>query len=207
MLAFYLYVLILKSNPKINDTMDTTFFTDDNSLSSLNEKVTNFTAFAVETATGLRSSLCELSFVKVNNGVIVEKYSTLVQPPYNDYDEANIRAHGIIPQMTENLPLFPMVWKKIKSYFEKEVVVAYCTEFDIDALTQTLEIYQQEVPHFNFSCTYNLFGCTIDEACKKHDIYIEMKNKLSEAEACAKLFLLNQGIKIYEKRNIRIEDL
>ena len=176
--------------------MDTSFNTGStNPL--MDKKISTFTAFAIETATGLRSSICQLSFVRVSNGVITERYTSLVQPPFNEYSESNIKDHGIVPAMTRDLPQFPLLWRKIGNYFTNEVVVAYCHEFDIDALTNVLELYGLEVPAFNFICAFSLYKCLLAEACEQHNVDLIPENKLSEAEACAKLFLINQSIKAF----------
>lgn len=167
--------------------------------------IDTFTSFAVETANGNRSSICQLSFVRVVKGVVMERFSALVQPPFNEYLEENIREHGILPSMTMSAPQFPMLWRQIQKHFIDQPIIAYCTELDIDALNQALEAYQITPPYFNFTCIYNYYNCTLDEACKNHGITFNEKNKLSEAEACAQLFLANQGLPIFDVERNRLQ--
>ena len=45
----------------------------------------SFTALDFETATGYRNSICQVGFVRVENGIITKEVNILVQPPDNYY--------------------------------------------------------------------------------------------------------------------------
>jgi len=59
-----------------------------------------FTAIDFETAIGSPGSACAVGIVTVEGGVIVDQYSTLIQPPDNRYWYGNIAVHGIRPADT-----------------------------------------------------------------------------------------------------------
>ncbi|KAK3582379.1 hypothetical protein CHS0354_023923 [Potamilus streckersoni] len=65
-----------------------------------------FTAIDFETATGVRTSICQVGIVRVENGRTVNTLSRLVQPPNNYYSDWCIDIHGITPDKTENAPTF-----------------------------------------------------------------------------------------------------
>lgn len=41
----------------------------------------NFTAIDFETAQGYRWSICQVGFVRVENGIVIQEVDFLVQPP------------------------------------------------------------------------------------------------------------------------------
>ena len=55
----------------------------------------SFTAIDFETATGHPESACAVGIVTVENGIIIDEYVTLIQPPNNEYWYRNIMCHGI----------------------------------------------------------------------------------------------------------------
>ena len=66
----------------------------------------NFTAIDFETATGNRNSACAIGIVTVENGIIVDIYSALIQPPDNKYLWCNINIHGTRSDDTRNINFF-----------------------------------------------------------------------------------------------------
>nr|WP_321406806.1 exonuclease domain-containing protein [uncultured Carboxylicivirga sp.] len=164
----------------------------------------NFTAIDFETAIGKRYSACAVGIVKVIDGVITEKFSTLIQPPGNEYNSANIRVHGIQPEMTEGLPTFIDVYPRIREYINNTLVVAHNAEFDIDVLKQSMNFYniRDNELLFNYDCTLGIYGKKLDECCKELSIGLEHHDPLSDALACAKLYLLHHGIKEASNSNM-----
>lgn len=155
----------------------------------------NFTAIDFETAIGKRYSACAIGIVKVVNGNIVERFSTLIQPPHNEYQFHNIKVHQITPEMTEGLPFFPEIYPTIKRYIQNTLVVAHNMEFDFDVLSQTMNFYDIEDDELNFKvdCTLKLFGQSLDKCCEEHHIKLDHHDPLSDAIACAKLYLIHNG--------------
>ncbi len=60
--------------------------------------MSTFTAIDFETATAYHP--CSVGIVTVEEGIIVDEFVTLIQPPNNFYNPFNIQVHGIYPRDT-----------------------------------------------------------------------------------------------------------
>lgn len=78
----------------------------------------SFVALDIETATGKRSSICEIGITIVKDSKIAESKSWLIQPKDNSYWRRNIEIHGINPEDTQNKPTLADIWEEIKGYIE-----------------------------------------------------------------------------------------
>jgi DNA polymerase-3 subunit epsilon len=154
----------------------------------------SFTAIDFETATGRRSSICQIGLVHVVNGRANEQLSILVQPPNNYYWDNFIDIHRITPEMTANAPRFNFVWNWIKHLICKQDVVAHNGfAFDFQCLKQTLEYYKIPEPEYTGHCTYKIYGESLASLCGKHNIPLTHHDALSNAMACAELYNLHLG--------------
>lgn len=116
----------------------------------------NFTSIDFETATSERSSICEIGIAVVEDGIVTESKSWMVQPPGNIYDMMNILIHHIKPEDTADSPTFAEVWPEIQPYLEGRLVVAHNTAFDMYALRDALEKYNLPFPSFFHICSCRL---------------------------------------------------
>ena len=155
------------------------------------KNINTFTAIDFETAQGPRHSICAVGLVRVENGEIVKTIELLVKPPDNYYFWKNIEIHGIDSEMTKHSPTFDKVWTKLKPFIHGQNVVAHNGAFDFDVLNKTLSFYNIIPPEFNRHCTYQIFGAALDVCCEEHCIELEHHNALSDAMACAKLFIIH----------------
>ena len=121
----------------------------------------NFTALDFETATQEHNSICQVGLVVVKNGIISKKYSSLIQPPGNEYFYHNIKVHGIEPFMTIAEPTFAEVWPDISKYIENQHIVCHNADFDLLKLEKTLEYYRIDLPDLTYTCTMSIFGGTL----------------------------------------------
>lgn len=163
-------------------------------------KYNSFVAIDFETATSSCCSACAIGLVKVVDKQIVDTYYTLIQPPYNKYDAATINIHHITPEQTANADTFPVVWEKIKHFFNDTYLVAHNTKFDMSVLKALFDynnIEDIDFPYFDsipFS-TYKIpsgsgIARSLDARCKFFGIALdEHHNALSDAKACAELVL------------------
>lgn len=159
----------------------------------------NFTALDFETATPEHNSICQVGLVVVKNGIISRKFSSLIQPPGNEYFYHNIKVHGIEPNMTVSEPTFPQIWEEISKYIEFQHIICHNADFDLLKLEKTLEFYGIDLPNFTCSCTMKIFGGSLDNCCSECGIeIIQHHDALSDAEACAKLYLKHLN---YENSN------
>ena len=150
----------------------------------------NFTALDIETADNTNHFICQIGLVRVVNGIISEKYMSLVKPPNNFYSFHNIKIHGINPAMTEEAPSFNDIWPIINHFIEGQLIVCHNASFDIQKLENTLIYHSIELPAYNIACTYKIYGKNLKDCC---DLFsIELGNHhdaLADAEACALLYL------------------
>jgi DNA polymerase-3 subunit epsilon len=149
-----------------------------------------FTSIDFETAQGFRHSICQVGIVRVENGIITEEINLLVQPPDNYYWAKFIDIHGITPNDTANEPTFDKIWHQIEHLIKGQDVVAHNgISFDFPVLEKTLEYYGMLAPHYNKHCTYRIYNDNLASLCKAYDIPLNHHDALSDAKACAELFL------------------
>ncbi|MGN0145187.1 MAG: exonuclease domain-containing protein [Clostridium sp.] len=116
----------------------------------------DFIAIDFETANEKRNSPCSIGIVVVKNNEVVEKVHYLIRPKEMRFMPINIGIHGIRSGMVKNEPEFDEIWKKIRCYFNNNIVIAHNAAFDISVLRKTLELYGIESPAFNYVCTMKL---------------------------------------------------
>jgi len=132
--------------------------------------------------------------VRVENGRAREQLSILIQPPNNYYWNNFTDIHGITPEMTANAPRFHLIWNQLKPFIHNQHVVAHNGfAFDFHCLAQTLEYYKLPVPAYTGHCTYRIYGESLAALCKKYKLPLNHHDALSDAMACAELFLLHLG--------------
>ena len=158
----------------------------------------NFVAIDLETATSVRSSICQIGITEVVNGVPQKPMSWLVRPENNEYDYMNISIHGIRPENTKNSPSFPEVWKEVQPYLQDKIVVAHNTSFDMYALRDAFIKYEIDFPTFDYFCTlriarYIIKGCysySLDVVLNHIGLDLDVHHKAdSDSLGCAKLLL------------------
>lgn len=150
----------------------------------------SFTAIDFETAQGYRWSICQVGIVRVENGKIIEEVDLLVQPPNNYYWERFTEIHGIAAHHTAKSPTFNQIWHQIKPFIENQKVIAHNGfGFDFPVLSKTLEYYEMPTPEYTKFCTYKLYKSNLANLCKEYNIPLNHHDALSDARACAILFL------------------
>jgi len=155
-----------------------------------------FTAIDFETAQPVRHSICQVGLVRVEAGAVVREVSLLVQPPSNHYWERFTGIHGIAPDDTANAPTFAQVWPQLAPYIVGQRVVAHNgPSFDFNVLRQTLTHYGLPEPVFEGFCTYRIYRRNLAELCEEHGIGLDHHDALSDARACAMLYLRSLGVK------------
>lgn len=163
-----------------------------------------FTAIDFETAQGYRWSICQVGLVRVVDGDVVSKIDMLVQPPDNYYWSQFTAIHGISSQKTRNAPRFNEIWHVLKPFIENQVVVAHNSRFDFGCLKATLEFYGIQQPNFQGACTYILHRKSLKTLCCEHGIPLNHHDALSDATACAELFMLDRSADSIHDQNHKI---
>lgn len=111
-----------------------------------------FVAIDFETAAGPRDTACSVSLVRVRNGQIVDRYSTLINPEC-DFSPFNIHIHHITPDMVRNAPTFPDIAQAIKDFIGDDVLIAHNAPFDADVLCKMFIRYNLPMHEYEYLCT------------------------------------------------------
>ena len=152
-----------------------------------------FTAIDFETAVGKRNSICAVGIITVENGKITEKYQALIQPPENKYFWKNTEIHGIAASDTANSPKFDEIYPEIKKRLTGRTVVAHNEAFDRDVLQKTMAFYDMDYSYLNIAdkweCTLRTHGEALNVCCHRYGIELNHHDALSDARACALLYL------------------
>lgn len=150
----------------------------------------NFTAIDFETASGYRNSICQIGLVRVENGIITKEVNLFVQPPNNYYWSRFTDIHGIAAKDTVNAPTFAQVWQQILPYIKNQNVIAHNGfGFDFPVLNKTLLHYSLLIPDYNKFCTYKIYRSNLANLCQEFNIPLNHHDALSDARACAELWL------------------
>lgn len=152
-----------------------------------------FTAIDFETAQPKRWSICQVGLVRVEAGVITRELNLLVRPPENLYSSFNIGVHGITERDTLSAPEFDQVWPEIRGFIEGQTVVAHNMAFDGSCLKQALDFYGLAQPCFEKQCTLKLLKKRLNLLCEEFGIPLDHHDALSDARACAALYLRALG--------------
>lgn len=148
-----------------------------------------FTAIDFETANANPNSICQIGLVKIKDGLIANEVSILVQPPRNHYWSSFIKIHGITPTMTALSPAFDEAWPMIHSFIEGQNIVAHNMSFDNNCLKHSLAHYHIAQPNYKTYCTYKIYKKGLAKICAELKIELKHHDALSDAKACAELFL------------------
>jgi len=160
--------------------------------------IRDFAAIDFETANEELSSVCSVGIVVVRNGIISNRFYSLIQPEPNYYIYHNSSIHGITYEDTVNEPVFSEVWKEIEPLIEDLPLVAHNKGFDESCLRAVFRTYQMDYPDYIFYCTLqasrrqlrhlpNHQLHTVAEDCGY--ILTNHHNALADAEACAEIAL------------------
>lgn len=166
----------------------------------------NFVAIDFETATGTRNSACAVGIVTVANGEIAETWHSLIQPPDNYYSRMNIDIHGITPAQTRKSPNFAGIFPEIKQRLQGKLLVAHNESFDRGVLKNTMAHYGLDYKELQlpdrWECTVKIYRargftpCDLGTCCERMKIPLKHHEALSDALACAHLFLRASSAKV-----------
>ncbi|WP_366788903.1 exonuclease domain-containing protein [uncultured Flavobacterium sp.] len=141
--------------------------------------------------------------VTVEDGIITEEYHTLIQPPDNEYWYRNIMVHGIRPAQTLDVPTFDILFPEIQKRLFGRKIVAHNESFDRNVLTKTMSwhgLYYDELEIAErWECTCKIYRAkgypkaNLKYCSDRNGIQLNHHEALSDARACAKLYLLHDG--------------
>lgn len=155
----------------------------------------NFAAIDFETANECPSSVCSVGIVVVRDGIITDKYYSLIQPEPNYYNYRNSCIHGLTAEDTENERVFYHVWRELEPLIEGLPLVAHNKQFDESCLKEVFRTYQMDYPDYEFHCTLAASRKVLGDAIPNHRLNTvsaycgfnleHHHNALADAEACA----------------------
>ncbi len=157
-----------------------------------------FTAIDFETATSFHP--CSVGIVTVENGIVVDEFVTLIQPPNNLYNPYTIQVHGIYPRDTAREKNFLQVFPEIQKRLQNRVVVAHNESFDRNVLAKSMDYYGLDYADLNIAskweCTVKIYKAKglkptkLSDCCRAMNIELQHHEALSDARACARLYLM-----------------
>lgn len=159
----------------------------------------SFVAIDVETANHHPTSICSVGAVKVEDGVITDKFYTLVHPYPNFYFRRfTEEVHGLSRADTDSAPDFAAIHPALIRFIGGLPLVAHNARFDAGCLRATATHYGLPFPSETFLCTLRAAQANIPKALvTSHSLpYVAQflgipfnnhHNALADAEACAKI--------------------
>jgi DNA polymerase-3 subunit epsilon len=98
--------------------------------------------------------------------------------------------------MTQNEPTFDQIWHLVAPFIIDQNVVAHNGfGFNFPVLDKTLDYYNLATPDYNKFCNYKIYRSDLATLCEEHNITINQHDALSDARACAELYLINNKLK------------
>lgn len=113
----------------------------------------DFAAIDFETANGECTSVCSVGLVVVRDGMIADRFYSLIHPEPDYYTYWNTRVHGLTQNDTDCAPVFPEVWRKVEPLIAGLPLVAHNKAFDERCLKAVFRCYQMDYPDYPFLCT------------------------------------------------------
>jgi DNA polymerase III subunit epsilon len=165
----------------------------------------NFVAIDFETANYDDDSACSVGLVRVEDGNIVAKECSLINPQTYFIDEF-ISKHHITPGHVKDAPLFDKVWQELSPLLDgAEFIAAHNAPFDRSVLYKCCDKYKIKHPAQKFVCTVNiaracwkLDPAKLNNVCDHLKIELNHHEALSDALACAQIVInaMKNGYKI-----------
>jgi len=113
----------------------------------------SFASIDFETANHYRTSVCSVEIVIVENGIISDRFFSLIKPNPNFYCSWATEIQGINNWDTIESDLFPKVWNGIEKRITGLPLVAHNSTFDKGCLKAVHELYDMPYPDYDFFCT------------------------------------------------------
>ncbi len=154
-----------------------------------------FAAIDFETADYGRDSACAVALVKVENGRIVDRVSSLIRPPRSEFVFTYI--HGITWDMVRNAPSFAQLWPQLNDWLRGvQFLAAHNASFDRGVLEACCRNSGLALPEIPFQCTvrmardvFSIYPTRLDCVCDALGIPLVHHQAESDAEACARIVL------------------
>ena len=154
----------------------------------------NITAIDFETANNHPASICSVGTAVMEDGVIEEKYYSLIRPEANvsRFLPWNIQIHGIRPADVADAPDFRQVYKELLPLFDNALIAAHNARFDMGCLRAACLNCGLPVPVIRYFDTVELSRKVfpqlphhrLNDMCGHLHIELDHHNALSDAYGC-----------------------
>jgi DNA polymerase-3 subunit epsilon len=168
--------------------------------------MTSFISIDYETANSQYESVCAVGVTKVENGVEVETFYTLIKPPkeHSYFDAFNTSIHGISKTDVKNAPSFEDVWGRIEAMYARENLPVAChyAGFDIRVTEAMLAYLGIDFPDIRFydTCSISkkvwpeLINFKLNTISEFLDIELDHHNAASDSQACARIAMRHMEV-------------
>lgn len=118
----------------------------------------SFTAIDFETANAQRASVCSVGLVKVENGQVVDRFTSLIHPPpgLETFEPRNVNIHGITADDVAGAPHWFEVAREVEAIAQDDVLVAHNAAFDRSVFEGAYDAYDLNWPVRDWLCTLAL---------------------------------------------------
>ncbi len=102
-----------------------------------------YIAIDFETANAKRVSACSIGVAVIENGHVVETFTSLIKPPpsYDNFAPINVRIHGITCDMVADAPTFDALYPQLRQLAAGVPILGY-SKFDRSVLQSLAEYYE-----------------------------------------------------------------
>lgn len=115
-----------------------------------------YVAIDFETANNEPISACSVGLAKVENGVVLDTYYSLINPASSYFSPFNIGIHNIRPIDVVNAPSFEEIWPDILLFIDNNLLIAHNAPFDIGIIKALLTFYSIPIPPLHYADTVRI---------------------------------------------------
>lgn len=155
--------------------------------------------------TGRQDTPCQVGLVLIVEDVIMLRYSSLIHVP-ESIEGTLSYGNGITREMVKNAPSFADVIKVMESICEGATIVAHNKSTEMSVIKKACELYQIKswLTTAAIEDTCKLMGGKgLQDCCEQYNIPLHHHDALSDAEACARLYIISLGKEVVEE-HVRI---
>lgn len=166
-----------------------------------------YAAIDFETMDTIRSSVCSLSVVIIENYKITDSFYSLVKPNTKYENPYCVQTHGLHYDDVKNAPTFPEVWKEVEKLINGCVLIAHNVGFEKSCINACHEEFgtnndYEYIDTLSLSRKFlkKLPNHKLNTVCEHLNIDLKHHhNALDDAKACANVFIkLNKKYKLYD---------
>jgi len=155
----------------------------------------SFIAIDFETADHGHESACSVAMILVKDQQIIERAHHLIRPPRKKFTFTDI--HGIKWEDVADKPTFAELWPTLTRILKNvSFFVAHNAVFNQSVLNSCCRAAGIHPPPIPFKCTMelarralNLYPTKLPDVCRHLKIDLIHHNALSDAEACALIYI------------------